>query len=80
MEAVDIGEVKGFTNVTLAKDQPEYLPLPVATDGNIFISKWKLSKDELEEVMITREIYIKLLTFGRGFPPIKVETNLEEIL
>ena len=76
----EIGCIQGYQKVVFAKDQPEYIPLPAISDGYKVITKWKLSKEELEEIAITGEIYLELLTFGQPLQPIKLSTNLEEVV
>ena len=58
-------------NVTYAKDQPEYLPLPVyrTVDGEV-TSCWELSQEEIEQVMKTGKIYLTMLTFNQPLQPI----------
>jgi hypothetical protein len=76
----DVGCELGFRSIVFAKDQPQYIPLPALSDGNKVLTKWKLSKEELEEIAITGEIYLKILTFGDKLQPIQLATNLEEVL
>ncbi len=76
----EVGCIQGYQSILFAKDQPEYIPLPAISDGNKVITKWKLTKEELEEVAITGEIYLELLTFGQPLQPIKLSTNLEEVV
>ncbi len=76
----EVGCTQGYQKVVYAKDQPEYIPLPVISDGNKVITKWKLTKEEFEEVAITSEIYLELLTFGQPPQPVKLSTNLEEVV
>jgi hypothetical protein len=62
----------GHTNV-LAKDQPQYQPLPVhvglAPEYRL-TSCWELSVEELEQIIRTRKIWIQVLTFGAPMQPI----------
>lgn len=57
-------------NVVIAKDQPEYLPLPalVAGDGTV-VSCWRLTPEELAEVQRTGCVYVGQLTFGEPLQP-----------
>jgi hypothetical protein len=57
-------------NGVLAKDQPEYLPLPVyrAPDGQV-TSCWELDEDERAIVARTGKVYLTVLTFGRPLQP-----------
>lgn len=62
--------VKGVEEVTFAKHQPEYLPLPaiVCTDGTV-ISRWRLSLRERLRVLFRGSIYLHQLTFGKKLQP-----------
>jgi len=47
-------------NVTFAKDQPEYIPLPamVLPDTTVYTC-WELTEEEAARVMANRKIYLK---------------------
>jgi hypothetical protein len=76
----ELGCIHGYHKIVFAKDQLEYIPLPAISDGNKVITKWKLTKEELEEIAITGELYLEILTFGQPLQPIKLSTILEEVL
>ena len=63
-------------NITYAKNQPEYLPLPAhkTKDGTV-ISCWGLSFFERLKVALTGKIYLKVLTFNRPLQPLKLLVN-----
>lgn len=79
IQETDIACERGFKKVIFAKDQPEYNPLPALTDGESVITKWKLTDADIKKIFDTREIYIKVLTFGSPLQPILVTTNAGEI-
>ena len=69
---------KGFTKVTYAKDQPEYIPLPAIVEqldkdplpadlaryhGSV-ITRWKPSAAELELLLAGDDIRLEVWTFG----------------
>jgi len=58
------------SNVTFAKDQPEYLPLPshLSSDG-VVTSCWELSEEDLMEVIRTKRIYFQQHTFCEPLQP-----------
>jgi len=65
-------EFEGF-NRTLAKDQPEYRPLPVhikrnSKEGEV-ISCWKLSFKERVKLLFTGKIYWSQWTFNDPLQP-----------
>ena len=62
-------EFEGQTNI-LAKDQPEYQPLPIAICVNgEAISCWKLSLWERIRLLFTGKLWLMQLTFGDRFQP-----------
>lgn len=64
-----------------AKDQPEYLPLPCArTPNGEVTTRWKLSDKELEELLITRELYLTIATFNQPLQPISFSTDRDQVL
>lgn len=75
MEAVEFPQQ---TNV-LAKDQPEYIPLPVHIDTTDPMTPMtccmKLSPEELEEMNRTGVLWLTQCTFGASFHPIRMSTT-----
>ena len=63
-------EFKGF-NVTFAKDQPEYQPLPALRmpDGEVYTC-WEFTDEEIERLVKNRCIFFKQLTFNQPLQPI----------
>lgn len=61
------------SNVTFAKDQPEYNQLPAhqTADGEV-TSCWELTADEINEIASTGKIYLTLLTFNKGLSPVRL--------
>ena len=72
MKAVEFDEV----NVRIAEDQEEYQTLPahkkVGVNGEM-IMRFKLSKEEREQVREEGEIWLKILTFGKPLQPIGMD-------
>lgn len=59
------------THVVYAADQPEYLPLPVwRRESGAVVSRWRLSWRERWAVLLGRDIYLEVLTFGRPLQPL----------
>ena len=57
-------------NVTYAKDQPEYLPLPVYRHPNGEVTScWKLSWRERMYMFFHGKIWINLMTFNQPLQP-----------
>ena len=53
----------------LAKDQPQYQPLPVYDDGEQMISCWSLTWWERLSLLLTGRLWLRQLTFGRQLQP-----------
>jgi len=63
-----------FPEMTLAKDQPEYEPLPVCVirygNGDIStISRWRFTWRERLRVLFTGTMWLEQLTFGSRLQP-----------
>jgi len=54
----------------IAKNQPEYLPLPahVSVEG-IVTSCWEFTDDEILELITTKRIWLQQYTFGQALQP-----------
>jgi hypothetical protein len=62
----------------LAKDQPEYLPLPVhitCTRERITTSCWKLTWRERFKILLTGKVWVGQLTFGQPLQPQLVDID-----
>lgn len=66
-------------NAVIAKDQPEYLPLPSHASPNrkVITSCWELTDDELETVLMTRRIFVSQLTFAQPLQPLVLQTKFD---
>lgn len=65
-------------NITFAKDQPEYKPLPALRldgDEGQVITCWQLSDEEKAKVMETGLIWLNQWTFNKPLQPINISTN-----
>jgi len=71
-------EFDGY-NATYAKNQPEYLPLPVRReeDGRV-TSCWGLTWRERFKILLSGRFYISMLTFNAPLQPILPHVDLEE--
>jgi hypothetical protein len=74
-------EFKGM-NCIYAKDQPEYLPLPVFKDDNgTTISCWQFAEEEIEELKRNGgKCYLQILTFNQPLQPVLIVAKLEDLL
>lgn len=63
----------------LAKDQPEYQPLPVHIDhGDKMVPMtccFELSPEEIKEINETGKLWYTQSTFGQPFQPIRMATS-----
>ncbi len=67
----------GISEVVLAKDQPEYIPLPVSYieygDGTkSMISCYRLTLRERMQILFTGKVWWEQLTFGHPLQPQKM--------
>lgn len=79
MKPIEFPEV----NVTFAKDQPEYQPLPAFKDPGpegAVISCWKLSFKERIKILFTGELWVSLWTFHQPLTPSLFTTNKSDVL
>ena len=70
-------------NVTYAKDQPEYQPLPAFKNNSLegeVISCWRLSLKERIRVLFTGRIWLELLSFNKPLTPNSMTTKKSEVL
>ena len=70
-------------NIVIAKDQPEYIPLPahiVNETQTRIITVWQMSFFERFRVLFTGRIILSLMTFGKPVQPIHMVTNKWKML
>ena len=73
----------GWTEVTYAKDQPEYLPLPglrSVTKERTVLTRWRLSWREWFGILIGRDLWLQQWTFGAPLSPVKLTIGRPEEL
>jgi len=63
-------------NIVIAKNQPEYLPLPAyrEDDGRVTCC-WKLSLKERLRILFTGKLWHQILTFNEPLQPQKLIVN-----
>ncbi len=66
-------------SVVIAKDQPEYTPLPALGHKGVVISCWEMTDDERREFTETGKLYLGVCTWGQPLQPLMMSTNLEQI-
>ena len=67
-------------NTIIAKDQPEYLPLPAKVAGGIVTTCWGMTFKERFRVFFTGRVWLQQMTFNQPLQPQKVtvEASIEE--
>ena len=66
--------------VVFAKDQPQYIPLPVNIRRPCLETKWQLTWWERITVLLRGELYIKVLVFDNPLQPLKPTVRREATL
>lgn len=61
-------EFEGQTHI-IAKEQKEFLPLPVAIEGNCCTTCWELNEEELQELIKTKKLWLHQFNFGQKIQP-----------
>ena len=63
----------------LAKDQPQYTPLPVHVgsreDNYPMTACFQLSDEEISEIVATKKLWYTQVTFGHAFQPVMLSTQ-----
>ena len=59
------------SNITYAKDQPEYQPLPAHVDSShqIATTCWEFTDEEIELLRTTKRIWLQQYIFGQALQP-----------
>lgn len=72
-------EIDLLESVVYAKDQPEYIPLPVrrSHDGEV-VSRWKPNWRARLAVAFGADFYLTMLTFNQPLTPIRVSVEKPE--
>jgi hypothetical protein len=64
----------------IAKDQPQYLPLPVIELGKgVMVARWTLSEVERRIVAETGDVYIMMWTFNTPVMPHRLQVEKPNI-
>lgn len=61
-----------FKGVNALLSAPDCEDLPCHTDGLVFTTLWELSDDELEEVLMSRKIVLKVVSRNNSQPPVNL--------
>lgn len=69
-------------NIIIAKDQPEYIPLPALMHNDDYghvTSCWQMSWRERLKFLLTGRVYVTLLTFRGPLQPQIVSLEIPEV-
>lgn len=66
---------QGFSEVTFAKDQPEYLPLPANVMYPYVETEWKLTLAERIKVLLGGSVHLTVMTFGQPLQPLRMSAT-----
>jgi hypothetical protein len=68
----------GLHETVLAKNQPEYLPLPAVLlkglDG-LLVTRWKFTWRERLHVLLRGDAFLTVMTFGNPLQPLRLEAS-----
>lgn len=68
-------------NITYAKDQPEYNPLPAYKDDDgVVVSCWRLSFRERLKILLTGKVWLSLMSFNKPLTPSLMSVNKKDVL
>lgn len=75
--------VPGFEHleIVLAKDQPEYAPLPAlpVDDAHKLITRWHLTWRERLQILFRGDLYLWIWTFGERVQPVALDTSVPDV-
>jgi hypothetical protein len=62
--------------ITFAKDQPEYNPLPAyRSEDGLVVTRWKLTWRERLDILLRGNLWLSVLTYNRPLQPVKLDTK-----
>lgn len=67
--------IVGGVPLTLAKDQPQYRPLPAIWMDPYILTTWHLTLWERLRILLTGKVYLSTMTFGSPLQPIRLSTK-----
>lgn len=71
----------GAPEITLAEEQTELRPMVVARydyeEGEVLLSRWRLTDEERQQIADGEDIYLGVLTFGMPMQPVAIQVGPE---
>lgn len=61
--------------IVIAKDQPQYRPLPAVVVNGMVTTRWRLSWRDRLIVFLGGNIWLQILTFGNPLQPVKLSSE-----
>jgi hypothetical protein len=61
--------------IVIAKDQPQYTPLPAIIAKPYVFTRWRLSWRERLRILFSGNLWLVLMTFGKPLQPVRLETQ-----
>lgn len=69
-----ISEEYADREAVYAKNQPEYIPLPVIRSSEgVVLSRWKITESERQAVSEGADVFLSVWTFNRSLRPVRLE-------
>lgn len=66
----------GLEETTIAKDQPEYIPLPAVVDADgVVTTRWSLTWRERLRLIFGGSVYLQTWTFNQPLQPIMLSID-----
>lgn len=80
MQPVEQLEMPGTRAIVIAKDQPEYTPLPALLydDGKV-LTEWAFSEEERAAVAKGENLRLWVWTFGQPLQPVALQITDERV-
>lgn len=64
------------SEIVYAKDQPQYIPLPVLRNKQgVVMSRWALTEEERDAIHAGADIYLSIHTFNQPLQPVRLEVG-----
>ena len=82
MKPVDVAQSQPVDgqHVVYAADQPEYQPLPVwKRQSGAVVTRWKMTWRERFAILLGRDLYLEVLTFGQPLQPLYPTTSEADV-
>jgi hypothetical protein len=72
--------IPGFDEIVLAKDQPQYIPLPAVPYADQHeqirvLTRWRLTDEERAAIANGVDLWLELMTFGEPLQPVRLSVE-----